>query len=132
MELGGADVPAVGFAMGVERMLNALDKKDEPQGNESGIFVASMGSQAVETCFGILHNLRNNGFSANGTLNNQSLKSQMRLANSQSMRYCIIVGENELKDKTVALKDLKKQSQETVQMDKLIEHLKKEYGKGAS
>ena len=101
-------------------------KNEEPKKNENGVFVACMGSQAAKKSFQILGALRDNGLTADGTINNQSLKSQMRLANSLAMRHCIIIGEDELKENVVTLKDLKNQSQQKVPMDKIVDFLKNE------
>ena len=127
-ELGGEATPAVGFALGVERVSNCLAETATPQEEktrENGIFVASLGEKSLEKCFEILNLLRSNGIKATGLINNQSLKSQMRLADSLGARFCVIIGDDELKDNFASLKDLGLKTQEKVPMQELIDTLKK-------
>lgn len=130
-ELGEENVPAVGFALGIERVLNLIApdlNESTLSSNNVTIFVAALGTESTEKSFQILSELRKNAYSADGVLNNQSLKSQMRLANSRGARFCVIVGEDELKEKSVTLRDLKQQSQTKVPMEELLIHLKKVTG----
>lgn len=124
-ELGGEPTPAVGFALGVERVLNQIaEEKEEASAVSKGIFVAAMGEPAMEKSFQLMSQLRSRGFTAEGTLNQQSLKSQMRLADKLAMRFCLIIGENELKENFATLRDLKNQSQEKVPFDQIETALK--------
>lgn len=129
-DLGGEKVPAVGFAMGIERVLNFLDEQGietvENKKRGQAVFVAALGNDSIEKSFQILSQLRAQGWEAEAVLNNQSLKSQMRLADSLGMKFCIIIGEDELKQNVVTLRDLNAQSQEKVPMAELFARLKKE------
>ncbi|MBI3012465.1 MAG: histidine--tRNA ligase, partial [Elusimicrobia bacterium] len=91
-ELGGPKAPAVGFAMGIERVMNALEhSKTQASEERKGIFVIALGKEAIPQSFRILTELRGNGLEAEGVLNQQSIKSQMRLADSLGKRFCLIV-----------------------------------------
>ena len=87
----------------------------------------ALGATAAEKSFQILRQLRGRGWKADGLFNPQSLKSQLRYADSLGMRFCLILGENELKENSVALRDLQAQSQTKVPMDELFPVLEKEF-----
>lgn len=123
-DLGGNKTPAVGFALGVERILNFHGNLMEHRESPGKVFVVSVGSIAIEKSFQILNDLRKNGIAAQGVLNNQSLKSQMRLADRIEAKFCVIVGENEIKENVVTLRDLQNKSQEIVSMNSLADVLK--------
>lgn len=123
-DFGGPPTPAIGFAIGVERVLTHLEQNISKK-NEEGIFLIPLGENAIEKGVSILMQLRSNGFHAEGNPGS-SLKSQMRLADSLGMRFCIIIGDDEIKENVVTLRDLKNQSQKPVPFDELIPTLRKE------
>ncbi len=127
--LGGSPTPAVGFAMGLERVWNLVKGQTAPEARP-GTFVAALGALAQAPAFKILSALRKNGLWAEAALNKQSLKAQMRLANSLGMRYCVLIGENEMQEGVVALKDLVEQSQTKVPAEQIVELLKEKTGRG--
>lgn len=125
-QLGGALVPAVGFAMGVERVLNLLEQTKSIESKikkREGIFLIALGKEAFGKSFQTLNFLRSKGFKTNSILNLQSLKSQMRLADGLGTRFCLIIGEDEIKNDTVTLKDLEQKSQISFSSSMLLEHL---------
>jgi histidyl-tRNA synthetase len=127
-QLGGHPTPAVGFALGVERVLNFVNQNVSTvasQKKKNLVFVSALGPIALAPCFKLLQDLRKNGIASDGLLNQQSLKSQMRFADSLGARFCIIVGDNELKDHSVTLRDMENQSQKNIPMADLVEVLKK-------
>jgi histidyl-tRNA synthetase len=125
-DLGGDPTPAVGFALGLERVLALAQEQraaQTPARDPRQAFVVALGESATEKAFELLDLLRSAGWSADAALGGQSMKSQMRMADSLGARYCLILGDNELRDGTVAVKDLEQKSQEMVPMDRLIETL---------
>lgn len=121
-QLGGLDIPAVGFALGVERVMLALDKiKIEPS---PLVFVARAGSGLEEKAFSVLTNLRNSNIVSTCDFRKKSLKAQLRYGQKIGSNFVIILGEEELKEKKVILKDMGKSQQETVELNQLITTLK--------
>ncbi len=118
-ELGGGKVPAVGFALGMERLLNLLPELAEKI-ERKGTFIIALGESAKIKAFQILNDLREKGIPAQAVFNNQSLKSQMRLADSLNLRFCLILGDNELKEDSIMVKDLELQSQKKVSLQELV------------
>lgn len=127
-ELGGPDTPAVGFALGVDRVIAQLEETGKiPMGRSSPerkkIFVAAVGNNTIPKAFQLLTQLRRAGFEADALLKEQSLKSQMRMADSWGAQDCVIVGEDELKENSVTLRDMKNQSQKKVPWDAILSAL---------
>jgi histidyl-tRNA synthetase len=112
--LGGPATPALGFGMGVERVLLAL--ADEPESYEPtlSVFVASMGAEARAWALPLAHKLRASGIRTELEHRDAGLKAQLRRADKMKARLAIIVGENEMKSGMLALKDLAKGQQHEV------------------
>lgn len=125
-DLGGPQRPAVGFALGVERLIAAL----RPQGTQVSIsvsprvYIAVLGEEARQLAFKILRLLRTQGISSEMDYQNKSLKGQMRLADKLGCKYVVILGEEELKKEKAILRDMQDKSQKEVKFDNLVEALK--------
>ena len=113
-QLGGPDVPAVGFALGIERILLALGEKAvvEEEGLDS--FIIALDQNAFQEGLAILNQLRLQGISCDIDYTLASMKSLMRLANKLKAKKVIILGENELKKEVVLLKNMAESTQEEV------------------
>ncbi|MDA8169730.1 MAG: histidine--tRNA ligase [Nitrospiraceae bacterium] len=104
-EFGGPATPAIGFAMGVERLAALLKDKAAPPITD--FFVASLGEEAATQALKLASGLRAEGI--RGELGyGGSLKSQLRKAGKLGARFAIIIGEDELKSGLLKWKDLKK------------------------
>jgi histidyl-tRNA synthetase len=109
-ELGGGDVPAIGFAIGLERVLLAM-----PGGKTAealSCFVAPMGARAVEHGLVLARELRSAGVPVEVDGRGGSLKSMLRRANGSGARLCILVGDSEIDRGVVTVKDLCVHTQE--------------------
>lgn len=126
--LGGDAAPAVGFAMGAERVLNYLSAQESAPAlfanAEAATAVIWLGDKAKEKAFEIVDQIRRGGKPAVMAYGEQSMKSQMRFADGSGARFCVIIGDNELAENSAAVKDLNAKSQEKVPMDQLISYLK--------
>jgi len=105
-ELGGKDMHAIGFAIGVERIIELLGIEDIKQSLKVGFII--VGEQIDKKTYKIADDLRsaNNSIILDTFLNEGSLKSQLRRANKNNCSYVIIVGEEEMKNDQVIWKDL--------------------------
>jgi len=117
-QLGGSDVPAIGFALGLERVILAL-----PESNKSGeslldIYIIALDEQVFPVAFKILNALRSQGINSDMSYRVASMKSQMRAANKTGTRSVMIIGETELEKNVVALKDMETGEQEEINMGK--------------
>jgi histidyl-tRNA synthetase len=116
-QLGGPAVPAIGFAMGLERLLLAANpaKTSKPP----RCFFAPLGAAAARQCLQLARELRGRGLIAEVDGRGGSLKSLLRRADSLGARCAVVLGESELATRTVVLKDLANHTQVTVEFDQL-------------
>ena len=125
-QLGGKPTPAVGFATGIERLVLNLKKQDVaiPNSPPSTVFVAYLGKEAKNEAMKLTSRLRKSGISAIASLSERSLKAQLKQANVSGARYALIIGEDEVKSKTVVLRNMAKGEQQTIPIDNLAEALR--------
>ncbi|MDQ3032138.1 MAG: histidine--tRNA ligase [Myxococcota bacterium] len=103
-ELGGPDVPSIGFAMGIERILLVMDGADASPTIDVAVAVADPGLRTDAAV--LLRDLRAAGVVADGDLRGQSLKSQLRRADKLGARVVLVLGPAESERGVVQLKDL--------------------------
>ncbi|NWO08265.1 MAG: histidine--tRNA ligase [Alteromonadaceae bacterium] len=111
-QLGGKPTDAVGFAMGIERLillLETLELVPEYVNDQADVYVTAMGEDAVAPALALAESLRNALPSAVvvSHCGGGSFKSQMKKADRSGARYAVIIGENELQNKTAGLKPLR-------------------------
>jgi histidyl-tRNA synthetase len=117
-QLGGKPTPGIGFATGIERII--LNLKDQgipvPDVVRPHLFVAWMGDEARAHALRIADEARQAGIPASSALGTRSLKAQMKQANNAGARFAFILGEQEVKDGTVTVRDMieSKQWQEPI------------------
>ncbi len=121
--LGGPDIPAIGFALGMDRMASAKYGDSLSAGIQpnacSRIFVALAGQGTGMTGFRVLQDLRKAGCTAEIGAPGKSLKAQMRWADAWKAGFVVIVGEEELKRGRVILKNLQKHEQKEIEIENL-------------
>jgi histidyl-tRNA synthetase len=109
-EMGGPATPAIGFALGVERLLILLEEKipRETLINRPDIFMVAVGDQAYKFAFKLLFDLRRAGLYAEMAVDepSRSLRSQLKLADKTRSRLAMIVGDDELKSRSLNVKIL--------------------------
>lgn len=103
-ELGGPDVPSIGFAMGLDRILLVMNDEDDTPRVDVGVVVADPGLRREAAV--LLHELRAAGLVADGDLRGQSLKSQLRRADKLGARVVLVLGPAEMERGMVQLKHL--------------------------
>ncbi|GGE70459.1 histidine--tRNA ligase [Streptosporangium jomthongense] len=130
-QLGGKPTTAVGFAMGLERLillLETLGLVPEDANNNADVYVTAMGEAAVTPAMALAETLRNRlpGQVIVNHCGGGSFKSQMKKADKSGARYAVILGENELENVTVSLKPLRSdEDQISVAQDELAAVLAK-------
>lgn len=124
-EIGGKPTPAVGFATGLERVLLALEKQGllPEQDRKTDGFVIALGDAAQLPAFGLLEKLRRAGLKAGMDYAGRSMKAQMKQANKAGARYALIIGEEEVKESCVQLKNMATSEQQKVSFDNIVEKL---------
>jgi len=126
-ELGGKPTPALGFAAGMNRIINNLLKLNAPVPSlpQPDVFVAYHGYEAKTKAIEIASDLRRAGIPVIASVGDRSLKAQLRQANALGSHYAIIVGEEEVRGKTVTLRNMASGDQKTIPVAKLVAALRK-------
>jgi histidyl-tRNA synthetase len=118
-EFGGPDTPAIGFAVGMERVVGLLKQAAPPSWPAPAAFIAALGEAAGNESLRIAGMLRNQGIWVELGDSESSLKSQLRRADRLAARYVFILGEEELRSGTLKWKNLSDASQGTVQAEEI-------------
>ncbi|MFC1702907.1 histidine--tRNA ligase [Patescibacteria group bacterium] len=130
-DLGGRPTPACGFSIGVERaILQMKSTNTQPlETRHADVFLAQLGDTARRKSFVLFEELRNEGVQAAANFSKNSLKSQLEIANRLNAKYTAIIGQQEVLDGTILLRDMESGMQEIVDFNKIIATLKKKLGK---
>jgi histidyl-tRNA synthetase len=121
-ELGGPDKGAIGFAFGVERLLLALaDQPKELQKNL--IYLITLGDNAKSEGLKILNLLRKANIACDTDYLNKSLKGAMRSANDIGAKKVLILGDDELKNNLITIKDMSNNTQKQIEINNLTREL---------
>lgn len=123
---GGPPTPGIGFALGLERILLALEKRGKLPGVQAGpeVFLVAVGDRAYRESFSLLARLRAAGIAADMDYQGRSLKAQMKYAGKLGVRYAVIMGEEELRRGSVVLRDMAAGSQRDIPVGEVISTLK--------
>lgn len=126
-EVGGPDMPGVGFGLGKERLLMLMESCDNDFGGEQTpeIFVAWIGDENLPYSLALLNELRQKGVKAVLDTKARNLKGQLKYANKLGALYSVVIGEDEVKTGELTLKDMKEGNQVKVHRDELITEIRK-------
>ncbi|MCC8194196.1 MAG: histidine--tRNA ligase [Deltaproteobacteria bacterium] len=120
-QLGGPDVPGVGFAAGMERLALMVDQAGGVPGiTPPDFYLAVLDEAALTDAVVIAQRLREAGKRGEVSFAAKSLKSQMRQASKTGARKCLLLGGNELAANAIAVKDMESGDQETVPLEALL------------
>ncbi|MBK3427911.1 histidine--tRNA ligase [Corynebacterium tuberculostearicum] len=128
-QLGGQDLSGIGYGLGVDRALLALEAEGITlDGVESrvDVFGVALGAAAKRTMTTLINDLRKAGISADMSFGDRGLKGAMKGADRAGARFALVLGEQELENGTVALKDLAAHEQHDVQVSDLVSVLARE------
>ena len=123
-ELGGPDMPAVGFAMGISRLILAMEQSGalDFEENVPELYIASMGDGAQLRAIEIVSDLRKNGICAECDIVGRSLKAQMKYADKIGARYTLILGDSELESGRAQLKNMSDSTQTEIALGDVASH----------
>ncbi len=106
-DLGGPDIPGVGFALGMERMAIALAERELGAEGQLEFLIAALGSAAESAAVALAHRLRRDGARVEVEGGGRSLKSQMRRADKLGAACVLIIGDDEIASGTVTVRDMR-------------------------
>ena len=125
-ELGGPKLPAVGFAIGLERLVMLMNAQ-KPSGKGPGskfVYVAALGEKAQKEAFIILNSIRNAGVKADMEYTGKSLKSCLKAASLLDADFTVIIGDDEVAKNAALVKDMKTGQQKEIAFERIIEEIK--------
>jgi histidyl-tRNA synthetase len=122
-QLGGQHTPALGFGMGLERLLLVMDKQncDYLAPKKCDIYFATMGDEALEKAMSLTAQLREFGYFAEYDLMGRGLKAQMKYANKIGAAFTMVLGDNELADGKAKLKEMESGEETVINLDDKFE-----------
>jgi histidyl-tRNA synthetase len=132
-KMGGRPTPAFGFGLGIERTVMKIKEKNIPMLPEDSadLFIAQLGEQARRKAMAIFEELRRAGFRIRQSFTKDSLKGQMELASALGVKYSLILGQKEIIDGTILIRDMESGIQEVVDNKKIISELEKRLSSSA-
>lgn len=124
-QLGGPDIPAVGWAIGIERLLSITSQNNIYTDTEVRFYIITNGLKAKKKAWHLINLLETNNIKFNLDLSNNSFQKQIKKANKSNALSCIILGDKEIEDQTITIKWLKKHYQETILYNNIINYIQK-------
>ncbi len=121
-EVGGKPTPAVGFGMGLERLLIVLESQgllEKAPKENVDYYLASIGENALNFTLKLANKLRQKGKSVEFDLMSKSVKAQMKYANKIEAKYVIVVGDDEILSGKVRVKDMASGNEEEIEIKDL-------------
>lgn len=118
-QLGGQPTPALGFAMGIERLLLVMEEQNAPfpEPKKCHVYIGSMGQAAADKSQVLVNALRQEGFWAENDVMNRSVKAQMKYAGKIGAKFTVILGDEELEKNQAVLKDMETGEQIPISLD---------------
>ena len=125
--LGGKATPAVGWAAGIERIIEAMKLQGIPLVPKAKpkVFFIYIGDLAKKRSLGIIEELRRHRIEVAESLGRESLRAQLRAADKMESPIALIFGQKEAFEESIIVRDLKSGVQETIPLAKMVETLKK-------
>lgn len=120
-QMGGPDVGATGYSIGIERLLLAIEGDLRPR--EDGVLVIAVDADSRDDVLAMAGRLRSSGIACSMDSLGRSLKSSMRRANKEKRRYVVLIGEDEKRSETYLLKDMKKGLEKSLPFDEILKVL---------
>lgn len=124
-EIGGDDVPGIGYAFSIERILALRDKELPLEANQGlDVYLVTLGDQAKLASVKILEDFRRNGIKADMDYLGRKMKAQMKAADRTNADYVLIIGDEELEKGIGQLRNMKIGEQEEVSLTEIVSYLK--------
>ena len=125
-ELGGAKTPAIGFATGMERLIDVFKANNKELDLEKNmqVFVAYLGDKANLYATKYVEYLRDNGIYAEKDIMGRSLKAQLKYADKKKAKYVLTIGDNEIESKKSPLKNMETGEISQIDLENIQEVLK--------
>ena len=123
--LGGPETPSVGWAIGIERLLLASRNLSENNQSTPEVYIATQGEEAKLEIWSIISMLEKAQIKFELDLQNNSFQKQIKKATKLGIPICIIMGDNEAKNRKITIKLLEQHIEKTISVSKMIEEIRK-------
>lgn len=130
-EVGGKPTPAVGFGLGLERLQMVLENEnlmEKIQKETVDLYLAPLGSNAVQKVVEIASDMRDKNISVEMDLMSKSVKAQMKYANKIGAKFVVVIGDNEIENNQIKLKSMKSDFEKNIKIENLGENIINEIG----
>lgn len=126
-QMGGRPTPACGFGIGLERAVMKIKENNIPLKAEDGecIFIAQLGDQPRKKAMAMFEDLRRAGIKVRQAFTKNNLKTQLEEADRLGAKYTLIIGQKELMDGTILIRDMESGIQEVVDAKKIKQEMEK-------
>lgn len=130
-ELGGPPTPGIGFGLGIERVLITMEELGLPRpvGNQLDAFICPMGDAARDVSTQIASMLRQNGLNVDVDYLGRRLKAMLEFADAGGAKYAVVIGDDEIANKTASVRELSTQSQQIVSLHDLASFIRGSRGR---
>jgi len=130
--MGGRPTPACGFGIGIERTILKIKEKNIPlkKDDKADVFIAQLGDQARRQAMLLFEELRRAGFCVKQSFTKDSLKTQLDIANRAGVKLSLILGQKEIMDGTILIRDMESGIQEVVDYKKINSEIEKRLNNG--
>jgi histidyl-tRNA synthetase len=129
--LGGRDIPAVGAAAGVERIISLMKAQNVDVEEKQNVqaFLTQLGDLAKRKSLKLLEEFRRAGINVAESFGRDSLKAQLNRADKLGARYALILGQKEALEGVIIIRDMQSGKQDTVRMDEVVKEIKRKLKK---
>jgi len=117
--LGGPDIPGIGFAIGLERLISLVPGRDEAFLQFPHLFIAALGQKAQEFSFSLCNALRKAGIRTEMDFSDRSLKSQMKRSDKLNCLNTLIIGEREIDEGKAPLRNMATKEQNSIDIQSI-------------
>ncbi len=132
--LGGRPTTAAGMSLGLDRIVSRLKEKNPPPTEyrtpQVAVFLAQLGEMGRKRSLALFEEFREAGIPVSEAFSKANIKAQMEIANKRGAKWAIVIGQKEVLDGTVQLRDMDAGSQEIVDVKKAVHEIKKKLGLG--
>lgn len=124
-DMGGVETPAVGFAAGMERVMELMKEVHirVPSKDKAHVFMVQLGEDAKRIALKLVSELRKVGIKTVGALGKDSIRSQLESASKIDVKYALVMGQMEVHEKKIIVRDMKKGTQEIMPLDSIVDYL---------
>lgn len=126
-DLGGPNTPGIGFGMGIERLLMALEAENItlPVDQQLDCFLVAFGEQTESESVRLVHVLRENGIQVDRDYQGRKMKGQFKAADRVNARFVLVLGDQEVENQVINVKDMETGNQTEIAISDIVSHMQR-------